>query len=64
VRETIGQRKLEEAWNKHLRDLRNEAYVDIRTDDGTPADSGTTPPANTAPPAGAPTTPPAPTPGG
>ncbi|MBJ6981272.1 peptidylprolyl isomerase [Luteimonas sp. MC1572] len=31
VRETIGQRKLEDEWNRYLRELRGEAYVDIRT---------------------------------
>ena len=35
VRETIGQRKLEEEWNRFLREIRGEAYVDIRT--GQPA---------------------------
>ena len=30
VRETIGQRKLEDEWNRYLRELRSEAYVDIR----------------------------------
>jgi peptidyl-prolyl cis-trans isomerase SurA len=33
VRETIGQRKLEEEWNRYQRDMRNEAYVDLRLDD-------------------------------
>ena len=32
VRETIGRRKLEEEWNRFLRDMRGEAYVDVRTD--------------------------------
>ena len=31
VRETIGQRKLEDDWNRLLREMRGEAYVDIRT---------------------------------
>ncbi|CAN5643816.1 peptidylprolyl isomerase [soil metagenome] len=31
VRETIGQRKLEDEWNRYLRELRGEAFVDIRT---------------------------------
>lgn len=30
VRETIGQRKLEDEWNRYLHELRGEAYVDIR----------------------------------
>lgn len=35
VGETIGRRKLEDEWNRFLRELRGEAYVDLRT--GTPA---------------------------
>ena len=35
MRERIGQRKLEDEWNRYLREMRGEAYVDIRT--GTPA---------------------------
>lgn len=31
IRETIGRRKLEEEWNRFLRELRGEAYVDVRT---------------------------------
>lgn len=30
VRETIGQRKLEDEWNRYLREMRGEAFVDIR----------------------------------
>jgi peptidyl-prolyl cis-trans isomerase SurA len=30
VREAIGQRKLEEQWDRFLREMRGEAYVDIR----------------------------------
>lgn len=30
VRETIGQRKLEDEWNRFLREMRGEAFVDIR----------------------------------
>ena len=59
VRETIGQRKLEEEWNRYEREMRDEAYVDIRTGDGKPADATGTnaapaspPPTTPAPPAG------------
>jgi peptidyl-prolyl cis-trans isomerase SurA len=34
IREGIGQRKLEEEWNRYLRELRGEAYVDIRVGAG------------------------------
>jgi peptidyl-prolyl cis-trans isomerase SurA len=47
VRETIGQRKLEEEWNRYERDMRNEAYVDIRTDNA--AATAPAPPASPAP---------------
>ena len=52
VRETIGQRKLEEEWNRYERQMRDEAYVDIRSDDAAPSDAspGTTAPATTPPP--------------
>lgn len=30
VRETIGQRKLEDEWNRFLREMRGEAFVDVR----------------------------------
>lgn len=30
VRESIGQRKLEQEWDRFLREMRGEAYVDIR----------------------------------
>ena len=30
VRDTIGRRKLEEEWNRWLREMRGEAYVDVR----------------------------------
>ncbi|MDO5505548.1 MAG: peptidylprolyl isomerase [Pseudoxanthomonas suwonensis] len=33
VREMIGQRKLEDEWNRYLRELRGEAYVDVRGED-------------------------------
>lgn len=34
IRESIGQRKLEESWSRYLNELRGEAYVDIRPADG------------------------------
>ncbi len=34
VRETIGRRKLEEEWNRWLREMRGEAYVDVRAQAG------------------------------
>ncbi len=34
IRESIGQRKLEDEWNRFLRELRGEAYIDIRTGAG------------------------------
>jgi peptidyl-prolyl cis-trans isomerase SurA len=45
VAETIGRRKLEEEWNRYLRELRGEAYVDVRLGNATaptaaPAASG------------------------
>ncbi len=43
VRETIGQRKLEDEWNRLLRQLRGEAYVDIRTGT-TPVEATAAPP--------------------
>ena len=30
VRETLGRRKLEDEWNRFLREMRGEAYVDVR----------------------------------
>lgn len=38
VRESIGQRKLADEWERYMRELRSEAYVDIRV--GTSADGG------------------------
>jgi peptidyl-prolyl cis-trans isomerase SurA len=35
IRESIGQRKLEDEWNRFLREMRGEAFIDIRI--GTPA---------------------------
>jgi peptidyl-prolyl cis-trans isomerase SurA len=41
LRDTIGQRKLEESWARYLNEMRGEAYVDIRPVDGaTTAPSG------------------------
>ncbi|MDQ3039027.1 MAG: peptidylprolyl isomerase [Pseudomonadota bacterium] len=34
VRETIGRRKLEDEWNRFLREMRGEAYVDVRDASG------------------------------
>lgn len=48
VRESIGQRKLEEEWDRFLREMRGEAYVDIRLTETAAA------PAIVAPPATAP----------
>ena len=47
MRESIGQRKLEDEWNRYLREMRGEAYVDIRS--GTPAATDATAPAAPAP---------------
>jgi peptidyl-prolyl cis-trans isomerase SurA len=30
IRESIGQRKLEDEWNRFLREMRGEAFIDIR----------------------------------
>jgi peptidyl-prolyl cis-trans isomerase SurA len=49
VREGIGQRKLEEEWDRFLREMRGEAYVDIRL-----AGDTATPATEAAPPATAP----------
>ena len=46
VRETIGRRKLEEEWNRFLREMRGEAFVDVRDAAGnstTPVPTGTAP---------------------
>ena len=32
VRESIGQRKLEDEWDRQMRELRGEAFIDIRID--------------------------------
>ena len=43
IRETIGRRKLEEEWNRFLREMRGEAFVDVRAEK---AEATTTPPAS------------------
>lgn len=55
VRERIGQRKLEEEWTRFLREMRGDAFVDIRTGAGanTPADAAPDTPATPAAPAAA-----------
>lgn len=41
VRETIGRRKLEDQWDRFLREMRGEAYVDVRTSEpAAPASGG------------------------
>jgi peptidyl-prolyl cis-trans isomerase SurA len=47
VRESIGQSKIEEEWNRYLREMRGEAYVYIRVGAGTtkPAEPAAAPPA-------------------
>ncbi len=55
VREAIGQRKLTEQWDRFLREMRGEAYVDIRLGQGAapaPAAAPAAPPAAPVPPAG------------
>lgn len=52
MRETIGRRKLEDAYDRFLREMRGEAYVDVRVGaDATPQPSAqdTTPAAPVAP---------------
>ena len=44
LRESIGQRKLEDEWNRFLRELRGEAYVEFRTADGQPVAAPATQP--------------------
>jgi len=41
IRETIGRRKLEEEWNRFLREMRGEAFVDVRAEK---AEATATPP--------------------
>ncbi|GAB3731320.1 peptidylprolyl isomerase [Luteimonas pelagia] len=40
ARERIGQRKLEEEWNRFLRELRGQAYVDSRLEGADEPDAG------------------------
>jgi peptidyl-prolyl cis-trans isomerase SurA len=56
VRESIGQRKLEEEWGRFLREMRGEAYVDIRLagDAAAPATAPVAPATAPAAPAPAP----------
>ncbi len=48
MREAIGQRKLEEEWARYQRDMRNEAFVDIRLADGSTDAAPATAPAGDA----------------
>ena len=69
VRETIGQRKLEEEWTRFLREMRGEAFVDIRTGAAPQGDAAApaappAAPAATPPAAGGNPPPPPPPPGG
>ncbi|MGH8033521.1 MAG: peptidylprolyl isomerase [Luteimonas sp.] len=48
MRESIGQRKLEDEWNRYLREMRGEAYVDVRGAATEPT-PGTAPTPATAP---------------
>lgn len=40
LRESIGQRKLEDEWNRFLREMRGEAFIDIRVGNAAAADAG------------------------
>lgn len=48
MREAIGRRKLEDEYNRYLRELRGEAFVEIRSEAAvtTPATAAPAPPAN------------------
>jgi peptidyl-prolyl cis-trans isomerase SurA len=53
VRESIGQRKLEDEWTRYQREMRGEAYVDIRSGDRATEQALPAPPAaDTTKPAG------------
>jgi len=54
VRDAIGRRKLEDAYDRFLREMRGEAYVEVRNDDGSPASISTPQAAPSATPAGNP----------
>ena len=41
VRESIGQRKLEDEWDRYVREMRGEAYVDIRLGNAQAGNDGT-----------------------
>lgn len=45
VRDMIGRRKLEESYDRFLREMRGEAYVEIRRADGSPESAPVTTPA-------------------
>ncbi|KGM56655.1 molecular chaperone SurA [Lysobacter arseniciresistens ZS79] len=47
ARETIGRRKLEEEWNRFLREMRGEAFVDFRTGAAAEAQAADAAPAET-----------------
>ena len=47
VRETIGRRKLEDEYNRFLREMRGDAYVDIRSGTAATTTPGTTTPSPT-----------------
>ena len=51
LRETIGRRKLEDEWNRFLREMRGEAFVDVRGA-ATAATPATAAPAPTPAPSG------------
>ncbi|MFC3552012.1 peptidylprolyl isomerase [Lysobacter cavernae] len=43
VQETIGRRKLEDEWNRYLREMRGEAFVDVRVGKAAEATAPATP---------------------
>lgn len=48
MREVIGQRKLEDEWGRFLREMRGEAFVDVRSGAGAAQPAGATAPATPA----------------
>jgi peptidyl-prolyl cis-trans isomerase SurA len=46
IRDTIGRRKLEDEYNRFLREMRGEAFVEIRGEDGKPASATPAAPAS------------------